>query len=477
VSPTAELVAPGAAPPVERELPPLPPLPLERVAQTLRSGGLPRIRSSAGDWPRTTRVLPWMLAGFIALLWLVPFNSIGLTVSLPIDLKLDRLVLPVVAGVWLLSLAVGGTGSPRLRATWIHVAIAVFVSVCFLSVVADAGYLNQTLELDTAIKKLSLIVSYALLFVMIASVVRITEVRAFMTYTLVLAVIAALGIIWEYRFKYNVFYEWSDKLLPGIFHVALFDPSGVDEIGRRQTRGPAELGLEAAAMLAMAMPIAFVGVMHATRWRNRVLYGLAACLLLAAAISTYRKTAFVAPISVLLTLAFFRRRELLKLAPLAVVALIAVHALSPGALGAITDQLHGNRLAGASTVSDRTSDYDAIRPDVWSHLALGRGFGSYEQTRYRILDSEILHRLVEVGIIGLAAYLSMMVAVVLAMNRTIRSRDPDLAPLALTAAGAAVAYLTVSTLFDALSFPHTPYIFLTFAAFAAVIIKPPEEAT
>ena len=230
-------------------------------------------------------------------------------------------------------------------------------------------------------------------------------------------------------------------------------------------------------MLAMAMPIAFVGVMHATRWRNRLLYGLAACLLLAAAISTYRKTAFLAPISVLLTLAFFRRRELLKLAPLAVIAVIAVHALSPGALGAITDQLQGNRLAGAQTVNDRTSDYDAIRPDVWSHLALGRGFGSYEQTKYRILDSEILHRLVEVGVIGLAAYLSMMVAVVLAVNRTIRGRDPDLAPLALAAAGAAVAYLTVSTLFDALSFPHTPYIFLTFAAFAAVIIKPPVEDT
>ena len=341
----------------------------------------------------------------------------------------------------------------------------------------DARYLNQTLELDTAIKKLSLIVSYALLFVMIASVIRITEVRAFMTYTLVLAVIAALGIIWEYRFKYNVFYEWSDKLLPGIFHVALFDPSGVDEIGRRQRAALPSSGSRPPRCSPWRCRSHFVGVMHATRWRNRVLYGLAACIVLAAAISTYRKTAFVAPISVLLTLAFFRRRELLKLAPLAVVALIAVHALSPGALGAITEPA-SRQPAGRGGYGQRPHvDYDAVRPDVWSHLALGRGFGSYEQTRYRILDSEILHRLVEVGIIGLAAYLSMMVAVVLAMNRTIRSRDPDLAPLALTAAGAAVAYLTVSTLFDALSFPHTPYIFLTFAAFAAVIIKPPEEAT
>ena len=42
-----------------------------------------------GDWPRTTRVLPWMFAGFMALIWLVPFNEIELDGSLPIDLKLD----------------------------------------------------------------------------------------------------------------------------------------------------------------------------------------------------------------------------------------------------------------------------------------------------------------------------------------------------------------------------------------------------
>jgi hypothetical protein len=42
--------------------------------------------SYAGDWPRTTRVLPWMIAAFIAMLWLVPFNQIALAASLPIDL-------------------------------------------------------------------------------------------------------------------------------------------------------------------------------------------------------------------------------------------------------------------------------------------------------------------------------------------------------------------------------------------------------
>jgi hypothetical protein len=475
VSPKAHLLAtppPAPAPPVAP-----PRLPLERFAGALRVDGRRRVAERAmDDWPRTTRVLPWLIAAFIAMLWLVPFNSITLGASGPIDLRFDRLVLPILVLVWLLSAAVDRQGSPRLRLTSIHAAIGIFVALSFLSVVLDAGYLNQTLELDTAIKKLSLLTAYATFFVMVTSIVRRTEIRAFMAYTLFLAAVCSVGIIWEYRFSYNVFYVWSDKLLPGFFHVQLFDPHGVDEIGRRQTRGPAELGLEAASMLAMALPIALVGVMHASRWRQRILYGLAACLLLAAAISTYRKTAFLAPLAVVATLAFFRRRELLKLAPLAVVLLVAVHALSPGAIGAITDQLGSSRLSSAATVNDRASDYDAVRPDVWSHLALGRGYGSYEQTRYRILDSEVLHRTVETGVLGLAAYIAMIMSAIVAARETIRSRHPRWAPPALAAAAAAAAFLTVSTLFDAMSFPHGPYIFLSFAGFIAVLVKQPEEA-
>ncbi len=63
--------------------------------------------SDDDDWPRTTRLLPWMLAVFLAMLWLVPFYSIELNASLPIDMRLDRLLLPFLVGTWLLALAAG----------------------------------------------------------------------------------------------------------------------------------------------------------------------------------------------------------------------------------------------------------------------------------------------------------------------------------------------------------------------------------
>jgi hypothetical protein len=431
------------------------------------------IAGSADDcWPRTTRVLPWMVAGFIAVLWLMPFNTINLDASLPIDLPLDRLILPVIAFAWLIALIAGGRAAPRIRMTWIHAALGAFLLVALLSVVLDAHYLNQTLELDLAVKKLATIVSYALLFVIIASAIRRGEVRAFLIYTLVLAVICALGMIYEYRSDYNVFWEWSAKLMPGIFDVERQLEVGpvVDSIGRRLVWGPAEVPLEAVAMLTFALAIGLVLLLDAKRWGQRVLYGLAVCILVAAVFATYRKSAIIAPAAVVLALAYYRRRDLLRLAPLGLVLLLTVMTLSPGALGSTVDQFLRSDRTELNTVSDRVADYDAVRPDVWSHLIFGRGWGSYNHETYRVLDSEILLRLVETGVTGLAAFLLIGAAVLAVTRRPIAGRDPVAAPVALIGALCAVAFVVFAFLFDTLSFPHVPYIFLYLTGMAAVVI-------
>jgi hypothetical protein len=422
-----------------------------------------------GDWPRTSRVLPWTIAGFIAMLWLVPFNTIQLAASGPIDLKLDRLVLPFIFIVWLLSLATGGPAAPRVRPTWIHAGIAGFVVVACFSAVVDAGYLNQILEFELATKKVTLLLSYAMFFVLVASVVRPTEVRAFMKYTLILAVVCAVGTIWQYRFHYDVFYDMAQKFLPGFFTVGQAD-GGVDDIGRFMTQGPAEHPLEAVAMLSMALPIAFVGMMKTTERRTRFLYGLAACLIIGAAVSTYRKSALLGPLSIVLTLAYFQRRELLRLSPLTLVSVVLIHAVSPGALGSVLFQFQPDRL-GVGTVSDRAADYDAIRPDVWSHLPFGLGYGSYDHVAYRVLDSEILNRLVDTGVVGLLSFVLMLVTIALAARAPIRARDSTWAAPALAVSSAAVAYLVLAFLFDVSSFPHTPYILMSLAGLLAVRAK------
>jgi O-antigen ligase len=249
----------------------------------------------------------------------------------------------------------------------------------------------------------------------------------------------------------------------------------VDGIGRRLVHGPAQAPLEAVAMLAMAFPIALVRLMQSKEWRWRILYGLAACALIAATFATYRKSALLAPVAVVLTLAYFRRRELLRLAPLGMVLAVMVSVLSPGAIRSTVDQFVRPDRLDVPTVSDRASDYDAVRPDLWTHLLFGRGWGSYNHETYRILDSEILHRTLEMGVLGLLAFLLMVVSVILSARKTIAERDPRWAPVALIGASAAAAFLTLSALFDILSFPHATYIFLYTAGLVAVVVAPREE--
>ena len=67
----------------------------------------------------------------------------------------------------------------------------------------------------------------------------------------------------------------------------------------------------------------------------------------------------------------------------------------------------------------------------------------------------------------------MGAAVVFVARKPIRSRDLHDAPIALAAAAAAVCFIVVSTLFDVMSFPHVPYIFLWMAGLLAVITTQP----
>jgi hypothetical protein len=434
-------------------------------------------RRGDGDWPHTRRVLPWSIAGFIAMIWLTPFDKIKLAFATPIDLWLDRLVLPLVVGIWLLAFAAGGRFAPRLRLTRIHLALGAFLACAALSVVLDAGYLSQTGELTLALKEVPLLFSYMSIFVIVASSLRRTEVPAFMTYTLVLAVICGVGVVVEYRFGTNIFNAVSEHVLPAGLFQFVSDGSGkaVDSLGRPWVVGPAGFGVETVGMMTMALPIAVVGLMGSSTRKRRILYGLAIVVLVTAIFATQRKSALLAPVLVMLTLAYYRRRELLSLAPLGLVMAVMVSVVSPGAVHGVISQFTRSDRSSVATVSDRSADYDAIRPDVWTHLLFGRGYGSYAHSTYRILDSEILGRTVETGVLGLASFILIALSVIFVARKTVSARDPRWAPIALCGTAAAVCFLELSTLYDEMGYPHGTYIFLCLAGFVAVVAAPQAE--
>lgn len=435
--------------------------------------------STADDWPHTVRPLPWIVAGFLAMVLLVPFDVVTLSgVSAPVDLKLDRLFLGCAGFAWLLALMVGGAAAPRFRRSPVAWALAAFVAVAVAGVAVNAPVLAQLGELELAVKKLALLFSLAGVFVLVATVVRPSEVPAFVRLLVILACAMALGVIWEYRTGSNLFYDWADALLRGPFDVP---PEHADpEFGRPLITGPTQHAIAAATALGMALPFAVAGMLRNGRGRAGLLYALASGTIVAGAFATQRKTGLIVPAAALLVLVAYRPREMVGLLPVGLVLIALLQVVTPGAVVGVKAQFVGPNLTSDSTTG-RTDDYAATRPDVFRYPVLGRGHGTYEPPRYRFLDNEYLHRLIETGVLGLAAYLALVATVAATAERARRRAPPRRRLLAIAAVSATAAFAVASAIFDAISFPQPIYLLFAIAglmtALAAGERRPPKLPT
>ena len=420
---------------------------------------------ASDPWPRTVRVLPWLLAGFLVVLWTIPFQDILLPIQLPVDARLDRFVLGGIALLWLVSFFAGGEGSPRLHPSMLDIAVLAFIVIAIASVLFNLPALVNVGDLTLSAKKLALAAAYVMFFYIASTSIRTSEVAAFTGLMIGLACVTAVGVAWEYRAGTNLFYEIARAALPPGFTV--LPETGDARFGRPAVTGPTQHGLAAATMLALALPFAVVGVMTARTRGRKILYAVAAAVIFAGAVSTLRKSAIVMPVTAMLVLFVYRPRNMLRLAPVGLVLLILVQAVSPGALGAVRGQLQPDRVGASTSTQGRTADYAGVQPDIKTHLATGRGYGTYDSHTYRLLDNQYLALLVEVGFVGTSAYLLVMLSVLLLAHRTIRSGDPTRGPPALAVAASTGAFVICNVLFDTLAFAQVPYLFFFVADLAA----------
>ena len=437
-----------------------------------RSTGPPE-PPGADDWPNTTRVLPWLLAGFLVMIFLIPFDSISLPIPIPMDGKFDRPLLIGLALIWIATLVVvRGPARPRVALTRVHVAALVFFAVCSLGAVVNATALLNLSEFELVIKKLSLLGSYLLFFFIVASVVRPGEVPRFVKLGIGLAMVAALGTVIEYRMGSNYFYEMSAKLLPGTVEAPA-DVASLDGIGRITVYGSTAHPLELATMLGMMVPFALVGILDASERRNKLLYGTALAVLMAGALATQRKTSVIAPLAGVLVIIAYRPHGLVKqMIPIGIALIVVIQVAAPGVMWSLYSQLNPSKITSVESSKDRASDYDGVWPDISSHLLLGRGFQSYEGYKYRILDNEYLATIIGVGLVGLVVYIAILVATMTAAHATIRGPDPRRSRYALAASATVAVLATATFLFNVLAFPHVPYLFFFIAGLVVALRRP-----
>ncbi len=436
----------------------------------------------ADAWPRTRRPLPWLLAAFLVAIFLLPVDAIHPKVPLPFSSDLDRFLVATILAVWAIGALVGGRGGiARLRPRgWAAGAIA-FVFVAVAGIVVNVERITNLGELGVAQKKLAVLAGLIALFVIAARSLRVAELRAFGVLIVVLATLTALGTIYEKRTGYNVFYSTAEKVFSP---VAVVDPSPTEiepdyDQGRPTITGPTRHGLSVTSILSMVLPFAVVLAAIAPTTRRRVLWGLAACVIVTGALITQRKSGAVIPIVVLLALFALRPRQLLRLAPFGIVALAIALAIAPGVFSTIQEF---GRADSISSTKGRTADYPALVPDLMTNPLLGRGYGTLDSLRtdtYRILDNEYLGQLYQGGVLGLAAFLALIVTPLVVVRSLLRSNHPLRGPPALAAGASCLAFGVATALYDILTFPQAPYLFVFMAAVcvcAASIEIPEEEA-
>jgi hypothetical protein len=446
----------------------------ERAPVSVNSGS-PTRRDA---FPHTKRPLPWILAGFLAMIFFVPIGSTSLKVHLPVDSRIDRFAVIVLILSWFWF---GGDQRAFLRtprSKLFVTAACIFLVLAVASLLLDIGRIVNLGDLELAAKRFALLGSFLVFSWFTLTALRFEDIRGFATYLIGLAVLMAIGMLIERRTGYNIFYSWSSAILGPIANVGP-SPTDIHPVfgteGRLVVVGPTAHGLAATTMLVVVMPFALVRVLEATSRKSWWLNAAAITLMVAGALATDRKTALLVPIAVLIYVACYRPRQVLRLAPVGIIVLLGVvHVAAPGALGTV---LSVNKAVSSNSTKKRVSDFGDVAPDILAHPVLGRGFGTLDPEKpaqFRINDDEYLDELWEVGALGLAAFLWMILTPVLLARSAIRTRGPTVSSLALATSGGCIAFLVVCALFDALSFPQAPYMFFLVAALTTIAAAGPE---
>jgi O-antigen ligase len=140
-------------------------------------------------------------------------------------------------------------------------------------------------------------------------------------------------------------------------------------------------------------------------------------------------------------------------AAVAVVALTGVvFVLAPGVLASL-GRLFLSIGSTDTSAQSRTDSYGMAAEYIGHSPVLGRGFATFLPS-YRILDNQLLGLLIEVGVVGLLAFLGMIaVAAWCGIRTRKRSTDPVAAQLGQACAAGLCAGVVSLALFDGLAFP------------------------
>jgi len=389
----------------------------------------------------------------------VPVTRYKFPVHLPFDLDPYRVVVGGLVLAWLAALLVDPSVRPR-RSDF-RACVALVLGVALASEVANHARVSPISS--HVIKDFTYFVAYVLLFCVLVSLVRSRRdvdriVRVLVGGGSIVAVCAVI----ESRTGFNPF-DHLHSLIPILQY---YNAQDLTRGGHFRALASADHPIALSAMLVCVLPLA----VYLCRTRGKI-WWLATFALVVGNLATASRTGIVMLAVVVLVYVWLRWKEMRRLWPALVPALIAVHFAVPGALGGI----YASFAPGSNLVSSqqgtpglengRLSHYWRARAVLETDPLFGHGYGTRitgvgtPGANSPVFDNEWLDTIVDTGLAGVFAWLFFFGRVVTRFGRD-GKRDQSARGWLLVGVCASLLAFGVGMFFyDAFSFTQVTAVF------------------
>ena len=234
-------------------------------------------------------------------------------------------------------------------------------------------------------------------------------------------------------------------------------------------QGTAAHPLEYGVVLCMSLPIAISLAMTETK-RGMLLRWLPASVIMFASMLSVSRSALLGVLAGILVLSPRWPPRVRLYAVVAAAGLGAImYSVVPGMAGTLKGMFLG--VADDSSTVSRTNSYAAAFDIAQRSPFVGRGFSTF-LPQYLILDNQFLGLLIEVGVLGLAAFLVLVaMSIIIPWTATHRSTDAGLRQLGAAVSASVAATALTFAFFDGLGFPMSAGLLFMMLGISASLVR------
>jgi hypothetical protein len=420
-------------------------------------------------------VLEWrtMILGLLLIILFIPIRRYSLAANLPFQLEPYRAWVLVLAGLWGTALLLDRR--LRIRSTGLEAPLTLLGVAILGSIVTNFDSITREDLSAEIIKKLTFWIGFVVILYLVVSVATVSDVYVYLR-ALVLgaAVLGALGVI-EWKTGHNAFAH-LDRYVP------LLSPVGGDNIdtfraGLTRAYASAQHPIAFGAALALILPIS---VVLAFRSRKPLWLLCAGLIVLGSLASVSRTSILMLAVSAAM-LAVLRPQAARQALPFVLPLLVVIQIALPGTFSTVRASFFPSgglveQQANQSVGSGRVASFGPAIDEASRNPLFGRGFGTRivgndPKNNSFILDDEWLSTTLEIGLVGVLAWVWLFLRFTLRSAQAARDDDTDRGWM-LAALAASVGSFAIGMVFyDAFSFIQATFLMIMLLGFGVVLYR------